>query len=133
MKELYVVILIVVLAWFNGKYDAIDIKVGGYINHNVRVVLRFLFIGALCFYIDPIDIFQYLIMLWVAGAWFWVVFEASINVSLGRGWSDLGKTALTDRFLRWLTRNDPWYALLFRVAILGLSILTYLKYYDAIY
>lgn len=129
MIEIIITLIVIVGAIANARYDADLIEDGKHINHGIRAFIRFVSIVGLSYLIYPETWLQWGLMVAVCCAWFWIVFDACLNVMLGRHAFAIGKTAWTDRMLK---KIGTYYAMFFKFALLMVLIFLYILHFDSL-
>lgn len=127
MIEIIITIIVIVGSIANARYDADLIKDGKHIKHGIRALIRFILIVGLSYLIYPETWLQWGLMVAVCCAWFWIVFDAALNVMLGRDVFSIGSTAFTDRML---SKLGNYYAMFLKLALLLMFMFFYILHYD---
>lgn len=132
MEELITLIITGSGAILNARYDSKEIKGERYIlNHNSRAVIRFAAILAMIYFIIPTYSWvQVFLALLVLGSFFWIVFDISINLYLGKYYLRIGKTSVVDKLMQNL---GEYYAFALKLSVFIGSCILYLMHYDTLF
>ena len=133
MEIIIAQIVVIIGAWLNAIYDSKRIKSGQDINHKVNAGIRLAIILAISALVYSQSLIIYINTVFLLCVVFWISFDLIINLYLDRYEFQLGKTANTDKFLRWITKNDEYYAFFFKMILLLLSYFSFLIVYDNFY
>jgi len=126
----YIILLVIIL--INAKYDAKLWKLGKYINHKVRFIARVIIIAGLALIPAVFLTFWYFFTIVMLASFFWLVFDVAIQMFKGNNAFQLGSTANTDKFLRFITKNvkeeqnKEYYAMFFKLALFIILNILYL-------
>ena len=134
--ELILLLMTVLFAVYWSKKDATKLKNKVHIDHFKNAVIRGFVFVSFMFITNPSTILEAVSLFILQCAIFWIVFDSLIQHYRGKYWMTIGKTAYTDKFLRWITswaKDEPskeYYVFAFRLAVLLGSVFFYLKAYD---